>query len=107
MANQPAAFNLKGRGAGRKFSATPTEVTEWRIPQHAPKYFDVLNEVPKNGDWYVVGPNMGLTTAEQMARAMQSPWSPWQWGYRVFHKEGQIYSELAVRYKPEREDYLK
>lgn len=96
----------------RKGNATPvriteTDITDWTIPGHAPKYYEALEHVPKNGAWYVLNPRMGLTTAEQLARGMQTPWGPWQWGYRNYHDSGELYSALAVRYNPNREGALK
>lgn len=78
----------------------PTDRTDWRVPHTSGQFDAVLKRVPKNGDWWVIRKGLGMTSAEQQARAMNGQSSGgWQFGYRVYAAaDGSFTSDLAVRW---------
>jgi len=77
---------------------TLSSETDWRIPRPSDRFQKVVPTVPKNGDWYVVISGQGLTVSEQQARTLNSGSTEWEWGYRVYAKDGVLVSDLAVRW---------
>lgn len=76
----------------------PTDLTDWRIPRSTDRFDKAISKVPKNGDWYVVRRGLGMTVAEQQARALNGGATQWEWGFRVYADDGVLLSDLAVRW---------
>lgn len=73
--------------------------TDWRIPRPSDRYDRMTAKVPHNGEWHVVRKAAGMTVCEQAARSLNvSTDSPWEWGYRVYALDGELVSDLAVRW---------
>lgn len=71
---------------------------DWRIPRPSDRYNEVLAKVPKNGEWHIVRKASGFTVSEQQARTLNTGAGSWEWGYRVYALDGELVSDLAVRY---------
>ena len=57
-------------------------------------------KITKDGQWQPLIPEMGVTSAEQTARAYNVPGGPWQFGYTVdmSTQTGELVSCLWVRW---------
>lgn len=60
-----------------------------------------LRKAARDGAWQVLIHNMGMTSAEQTARAYNVPGGQWEFGYTVDHHtdgSGELVSTLWVRW---------
>lgn len=82
--------------------ATPerSQETDWRVPRPSDRFERILTKVPKNGEWFVVRKGSGFTVSEQQARTLNTSadFSGWEWGHRVYAANGELVSDLAVRW---------
>jgi len=74
--------------------------TDWRVPRPSDRYERALAKVPKNGEWFIVRRESGFTVSEQQARTLNTStaFSGWEWGHRVYAANGELVSDLAVRW---------
>lgn len=59
-----------------------------------------IRKVPTDGAWHIVIQNMGMTSAEQTARAYNVPGGQWEWGYTLDNHtdgSGELVSTLWAR----------
>lgn len=91
----------------RIITPVATDATDFRIPVPSDKYTASLSLVPRNGEWFILGSRLGLTTSEQTARSLNYDSNEFQWGYRVYSENGTLYSDLAVRLKTKANGGLK
>lgn len=72
-----------------------------KIPRRkgTPWLLDALAVTPRDGQWHLIK-CMGTSSAEQTARAYNSPQpsSGWEYGYRVVERSGGLQSELWARW---------
>lgn len=60
-----------------------------------------IRKAPKDGAWNTLIPNMGMTSAEQTARAYNVPGGQWEFGYTLDHHtdgSGELVSTLWARW---------
>lgn len=77
---------------------TPSTDTDWRIPKPSDKTTRFLAQVPHTGEWYVIHQGIGQTVSEQKARILNHSVGNWEWGFRVYAKDGVLVSDTAVRW---------
>lgn len=71
-----------------------------KVPRRSPKsrVETALAKAPKDGQFHVIVPSMGMTSAEQTARAYNVPGCRWELGYDYAKNTDGIFSVLYARW---------